>query len=124
MSNPTITFRLSPYQLARGLSVIRTLEPNYKCTGISHIVKVIYFDYLAKMSLGNDDKINPELLAEVLSIMDNPGKASITLDDLISQESETFANLPDDDPIQVDSDKSSDISSVSDFSPPSDWTDE
>ena len=52
MSNPVITFRLSPYQIARGLQIVRSLEPDFQLTSLGQLVKICYMDYLAKMTLG------------------------------------------------------------------------
>lgn len=126
MSNPTINFRLSPYQLARGLQVIRQLEPTYQITSISQIVKVIYHDYLAKMSLNLTDEVPQDLLLEINSFIKNPpASKGITLDELMETvptsfadvdltEKHTFTELPDES-------EESEISSVSDFSPPDEW---
>ena len=74
MSNPTINFRLSPYQIARGLQIIRQLEPNYKFTSTSKLVRALYLDYLAKMSLNKPDSIPQHYLDEVESLLYQPIK--------------------------------------------------
>lgn len=147
MKNVRITFRLSPYHLARGLQTIRALEPSYKLISLNDIVKVIYHDYLAKMNINRLDTIPPELLAEVKSFMDNPSKGQMTVEDLIkikneqkaeqkvehtTEDKEAFSEkvldeidrLSDttrasafNDPNTSDSE----ISAVTDFSPPKDW---
>lgn len=107
MSNPTINFRISPYQLARGLQIIRNLEPNYKITSISKIVKIIYFDYLAKMSINKESNVPQHLIDEVESLVyKKPQKIKfkefITIEKSISNEKSIK-------------------SSVENFSPPTDW---
>jgi len=49
MANPTISFRLNKYQIARGLDIILRSIPDYKPSSISNIVKICYLDYVAKM---------------------------------------------------------------------------
>lgn len=56
MPNPTISFRLNKYQIARGLDIIRQHVSNYEPSSISQIVKLCYLDYLAKM--GKDLNLN------------------------------------------------------------------
>ncbi len=49
--NIQISLRLTPYQLAHGLEIIQAIEPVYQPTSLSAMVKLIYVDYLAKMSI-------------------------------------------------------------------------
>jgi len=112
MSNPTVNFRISTYHLARGLQVIRNLEPNYKIISVSKIVKTIYFDYLAKMSMNRDINIRQDIMEEI--------------EILINQKKKQKINLKDIKPIADQSTESSQStesikSSVEDFSPPEDW---
>lgn len=145
MKNIRITFRLSAYQLARGLQTIRQLEPAYKLISINDIVKVIYHDYLAKMTLNKLDTVPIEILTEVMNFIDTPAKSQITLEELIAiKKSKSISepaqklksNTANKIAIEInkltnqskasefdDSNKtSSDISSVTDFSPPKDWS--
>ena len=117
MPNPTINFRLSPYQIARGLWIIRKLEPNYQPTSVSQLVKLLYLDYLAKMSYGRSDVVPAELVQEI-KMMLAPGKApQIMLDDLMKQDTPleelTLFDLP--------SKEKSSISTATDLSPNADW---
>lgn len=150
MSNPTINFRLSPYQLARGLQIIRQLEPDYKITSLSQIVKVIYYDYLAKMSLNLTDEVPEELLIEINLFIAGKSNKSLTLGELILQEQEKqlnkaveeskeavnetiksaeevaeeaklIAELTKENLKNQENSEKSEISSVSDFSPPEEW---
>ena len=140
MANPTINFRLSPYQIARGLQIIRQLEPDYKITSLSQIVKVIYYDYLAKMSLNLTDEVPEELLIEINLFNASKSNKPLTLGDLILQEQERqldeAVNKADKEPAiksaeevaeeaklinELTTSDKSEISSVSDFSPPEEW---
>ena len=65
MPNPQISFRLTPYQLARGLKILRTLEPNLPLISLSQLVKTIYIDYMAKTSLKQAGDVTPAELLEI-----------------------------------------------------------
>ncbi len=69
MTNPQISFRLSTYQLARGLKIIRLLEPNHAPSSLSQLVKTIYIDYLAKTSLQSDGDVSTADLLEIESLI-------------------------------------------------------
>lgn len=109
MGNPIINFRLSPYQLARGLEIIRNLEPDYQLTSISKIVKIIYMDYLAKMSLNKTDRVPQHLIDEIESLLYKPKKTINNLKDFTQEV--IITNQPEE----------SIKSSVEDFSPPTEW---
>lgn len=136
MSNPQINFRVSPYQLARALKVLRSLDKDYQFETISQIVKDCFYDYLAKMSLRTNDQINVDDLNEILSIGPKK-KSSISLDEFINkmeplnhdplahQESTAITNLnkllnKQESTIETESE----ISTISDFSPPAEWLEE
>lgn len=163
MKSVRITFRLAPYQLARGLQTIRQLEPTYKLLSLNEIVRTIYHDYLAKMSLNRNESVSPELIEEIISFVDKSSTAKIlTLDDLLDMkpleqdlelpkqnmspvqelteaEIKTKDDLTDEILAEINSlsnsttqsqaskfndpnNTESEISSVTDFSPPKDWT--
>ena len=85
MKSVRITFRLKPYQLAKGLQTIRQLEPAYKIISLNDIVKEIYHDYIAKMSLNRNESIAPELIKEIISFVGKSSQEkSLTLDGLIN----------------------------------------
>lgn len=109
MSNPSINFRLSKYQIARGLQIIRQLEPNYQFTSISKLVKILYIDYLSKMTLNKDATIPQHYLDEVESLLYKINKPKLTLSEMAKKMSVSL--------IEEKSIKSS----VEDFSPPEDW---
>ena len=125
MSNPIITFRLSPYQLARGLQIVRALEPSFQLTSLSQLVKIIYTDYLAKMTLGQSGQVDPNIMKEIKNFIILPKKREINLSSLADDEENLvslnkatlFMPLPSDI-------TESDISVVTDFSPPTDWMDD
>lgn len=124
MSSPIITFRLTTYQLARGLQIVRSLEPNFQLTSLSQLVKIIYTDYLAKMSLGHTDLVEPEIMQEIMSFIITPKKREYNLATLADEEnfkpsvkSHLAMPLPSE---QTDAE----ISTVTDFSPPDEWIDQ
>lgn len=141
MTNPQVNFRLSPYQIARGLRILRKLEPTYQFTSIHQIIKDCFLDYIAKMSIGKDDQIYPQDVEEIKSKILSKVKP-LTMDDLSQQLSPAnFQPLPEQSKaleklvssIKHESckegesrkeDTSSKISTVSDFSPPPNWLDE
>jgi hypothetical protein len=119
MSNTQISFRLSPYQLARGLRIIRLLEPNHAPSSLSQLVKTIYIDYLAKTSLQSGGDVTPADVVEKESIiqtkqtpMSLQAFQNITQASHVTKSTHALSNDPD----------KSVITSVSDFSPPYDWT--
>jgi hypothetical protein len=67
MSNPTVSFRISDYHLARGLRAIRILEPTWQLTTPAELIRSIFNDYIAKSEHFNNTPhdINPELLQEI-----------------------------------------------------------
>ena len=137
--NPTITFRLTSYQIARGLQIIRQFEPNYVPSTPNKIVKLLYLDYLAKMNINRSDEVPLNILNEV-NLMLNKNKKSepnqfdisslpqpkrfSPPNNLESSKVQTFPILSNSEfePIQVSTE--SVISTVTDFSPPSDWMDD
>jgi len=86
MSSPIITFRLSTHQLARGLQIVHSLEPNFQLTSLSQLVKIIYTDYLAKMTLGQTDEIDQDIMKEIQMFILNPRKKEINLASLADEE--------------------------------------
>ena len=105
--NPSISFRVNEFHLARALNIIRQLEPSYQIISPSHIVKTCFFDYIAKMNLNRDPNVPPHIITELNAFLNNPNKTqSIDLDSFIDQQ-EQF--------------EKAEISSVTDFSPPDDW---
>jgi len=124
MSNPAITFRLTTYQLARGLQIVRSLKPNFHLTSLSQLVKIIYTDYLAKMSLGYTDEVDPNIMREIQNFIITPRKREINLATIVDEEnfqpsiqSSLAMPLPSEE-------TESEVSIVTDFSPPKDWLDE
>lgn len=115
MPNPTIHFRLSPYQLARGLQIVRQLEPNYQLVSISKLVKAIYLDYLAKMSYTKTDSVPQHYVDEIEALLYKPMERKITFQDIAKMkhntktETSNKADEPNEESIK---------SSVTDFSLP------
>lgn len=86
MPSPVITFRLTPHQLARGLQIIRSQEPNFKLTSLNQLVKRIYLDYLVKMPSNQPDQVDSETLATVQTFILTPQKKEINLASLVDAE--------------------------------------
>ena len=137
--NPTITFRLTTYQIARGLQIIRQFEPNYVPSTPNKIVKLLYLDYLAKMNINRSDEVPLNILNEVNLMLNKNKKSEPNQFDISSlpqpkrfsppnnlepSKVQTFPILSNSEfePIQVSTE--SVISTVTDFSPPSDWMDD
>jgi len=134
MANPQISFRLSPYQLARGLKIIRALEPNYQPSSVAQIVKLIYIDYISKMSLQKDLLITEQDLDEIRHLLEIKSSA-LTFDDFLDLHEKAFT--PTETTSKEETSKTppkeilpnfnnlketkSIIKSVSDFSPPEEW---
>lgn len=121
MSNPTIQFRLDPYHIARGLQLLRRLDPHFKPTSISTIVKILYIDYCAKMTINVPDSIEPEIWKEVHILCQEKGipPSDPTLQEILvlakSRENKHIETTPQSKSIpQSESEKSV----VTDFSPP------
>ena len=140
MANPQVNFRLSSYQIARGLRILRRLEPTYQFTSIHQIIKDCYLDYIAKMSIGTDDQILFQDIKEIEAKISSKVKP-LTINELSQQLSPANQPLPKQSEaleklvssIKHESrkigeshkkDTASKISTVSDFSPPSSWLDE
>lgn len=117
MPNPTITFRANPYQLARGLWLIRQYEANFHPSSPSNIVKTLYLDVIAKHMINRPDPATPQLLEEIYGLLNNKKRAKTTLEDFLQ-----VAAQPEM-PAQPDESQSI-ITTVTDFSPPTDWLDE
>ena len=117
MSNPVITFRLSPYQIARGLQIVRSLEPDFQLTSLGQLVKICYMDYLAKMTLGQTDEISPETMLELKEFILNPSRRTINLESLTDEETRNLAPANLTLPLPIEEEQSI-KSTVTDFIPP------
>ena len=142
MGNPQISFRLTTYQLARGLKIIRTIEPEHVPTSLSQLVKTLYIDYLAKTSLKKTDVVSEADIAEIYNIINTKSKTmsfsdfqvatstpeeSLATKHVMEPESETSGDMfvkpapkPEPTAEEIVNDES-EITSLSDFSPPEDW---
>jgi hypothetical protein len=76
MSNPTVSFRISDYHLARGLRAIRAIEPNWQLTTPANLIKTIFIDYIAKSEHFNNTPptVSEELLQEITYARSNLNK--------------------------------------------------
>lgn len=118
MSNPTVTFRLNKYQLARGLWLLRQHEAAFRPSSASHIVKTLYLDTIAKHTLNRPDPANPQLMNEVQRLLSRKQRPETTFEDFLQDMA-----IPDQPPQPAEDDQSI-IRTVTDFSPPTDWLDE
>lgn len=116
MRNKPINFRLNPYQLARGLWLIRTTEPEYQPSSAADIVKRFYLEYTARGTSGHKDNIFLPSIEEVYLLINQKRSKKPNLEDFLNQQNQT------DLPAQPD-DGQSIINTVTDFSPPADWLD-
>lgn len=142
MSNPQINFRISRYNIARGLGILKKLEPSYKFISVSQVVRDCFFDYLAKMSIATSDQITQEALEEIISstrqpnkvmtlkefvkqIPTNPNIDTLTENQITNQNSALNTIIKNlESSLIADLESDSEISSISDFSPPENWLDE
>lgn len=120
MPSPVIRVRLTQYQLARGLKTIRDLEPNFHLMSLNHLVQVIYNDYLTKMSLNTTDDLSQDIVDEIFAFLKKKPSKKITLNSIIEAEN---LNEQKESKEKLTYEKA-EISTVSDFSPPSDWMEE
>ena len=76
MSNPTVSFRISDYHLARGLRAVRLLEANWKLTTPADLIRTIFQDYIAKSETLHNSPLDvtPALLQEIALSRANLGK--------------------------------------------------
>ena len=85
MKSARIVVRLTPYQIARGLQIIRQLEPNYQLISVNDVVKTIYHDYISKMSINRSASVPQEIVNEVVDLLRNTKSTkAITIDDMLS----------------------------------------
>ena len=91
MKNHRITIRLSEHNLGRALQAIRILDPTYKFTSTSSLVKTIFNDYLDKMNLALTEDVPAEIMEEILNFINQPvsERKTISLQDLIDLENDT-----------------------------------
>ena len=67
--NIQISFRLTPHQLAHGLEILKGLESTYKPSSLTVMVKEIYLDWIAKMSIATKPWPSYESLQAIKQIM-------------------------------------------------------
>lgn len=83
MKNIKITIRLTNHQLARSLQTMKQLDPNYQLTSLNGMVKTIYHDYLAKMSLNKASEVPMNFITEISSYL-NAANNKLTIENLFS----------------------------------------
>lgn len=117
MPNTTVTFRANPYQLVRGLWLIRQHESAFIPSSPSHIVKTLYLDVIAKHMMNRPDPATPQLLEEIYDLLNNKKQAKTTFEDFLQVAAPPEMPAPTDESQSI-------ITTVTDFSPPMDWLDE
>ena len=76
-----VSFRLTPWQLAHGLEIIQNLEPSYQPASLSAMAKIIYQDWLSKLSIGVNPEPSNQSLARVQALNNSwKQKAQFELD--------------------------------------------
>lgn len=124
MPNPTVSFRLTPYQLAQGLQIIRMHNKDYIPSSINMLVKSIYKNYLTQFSK-TSGQMPAELLDEITFLLPSKDRTArqkanqITFDKILSCEKPELlqpSNM-EEQPIMTESK----ITTATDFSPPTDW---
>lgn len=85
MSNPTVSFRISDYHLARGLRAVRAIEPAWKMTSTSNLIRTIFNDYIAKSEHLNNMPlaVPPALLQEIAQSRTGANKQEQAQPDII-----------------------------------------
>jgi len=84
MKGIRITFRLTPHQLARGLQVVKQLEPTYELTSINDMVKMIYHDYLSKLTM-NRTSVVPQCYINEINAIAGTSSEKLTLENLFKK---------------------------------------
>ena len=130
MKSPTITFRLTQYQLACGLLELRRYNPTYIPKSINMLVKDIYFHAIQNISLLSDKENISLLMDEILLLKSKNQKTeNLTLDKFLKKNKKTtkvkttqIDKLKEQEQPKEEVKKSeSVINTITDFSPPSDW---
>lgn len=95
MSKQRITISLTEYQIAKGIQILKQIEPRYKLTNLSDMIKIIYNNYLAKMNPDKTDTNLLDSLNELQAFLAQPPSKSttISLESLIELDSK----IPTDD---------------------------
>ena len=75
MPNPAISFRLSNYQLAVALKILKSLEPNISPSSKSSIVKTIFHDWVAKHSFAKAHDISIQDYDELEQLSSNHSRS-------------------------------------------------
>jgi len=86
MKSIRVTFRLTAHQLARGLQIIKQHDPTYKLISINSLIKTIYQDYLAQMTLDEFAEVPASILEEIIACADKSSETKLTIEDLMNIE--------------------------------------
>ena len=65
MTSPQISFRLTPHQLARGLKILRSIEPNHQPASLSQLIKTLYLNQIAHSKTVSSTIITDADIAEI-----------------------------------------------------------
>lgn len=118
MKNPTLSFRLSPYQLTKALRAIRQFNPTYQPESLNMLIKDIVIEYITKFDLSDDVTITQmdeiTLLIPSKFLTSKKKEEKITLDTILNKENQQSME-------KTPAETSSTITTVTDFSPPTNW---
>ncbi len=69
-----VSFRLTTEQLAHALEIIQALEPSYHPVSLSSMSKLVFQDYLAKMSIVSNPWPSERAIEEIKQIRQRSGQ--------------------------------------------------
>jgi len=86
MSNHSIRIKLTPFQLANGLKIIRESNPDFQLISLNQLVYVVYNDCVAKTILNTTNDLSQELIDEINTLINKKPVKKITLSSVIESE--------------------------------------
>lgn len=115
MRNPSINFRISPYQLGRGLRYLREQDKFFKPSSPANIIKQVFFTAIANTTINRADAVPPEIMAEIYQLLAKKARPETNFETFLAE------NYKESEPKPTAREEQSIIKSVTDFSPPEDW---
>ena len=86
MSNHSIRIKLTPFQLANGLKIIRESDPDFQLISLNQLVYAVYNDCVAKTILNTTNDLSQELIDEINTLVNKKPVKKITLNSVIESE--------------------------------------
>lgn len=86
MSKHSIRIKLTPFQLANGLKIIRESNPDFKLISFNQLVYAVYNDCVAKTLLSTPKDLSQELIDEINTLINKKPVKKITLSSIIESE--------------------------------------